>query len=53
MEHGAKKFFLLCHARGMYKSNSNFGAGCSTPNQANWADIRFGFVHSIDILEQN
>ena len=35
----------------MYKSNSNFGAGC--PNWANWADVRFGFVHSTDIIEQN
>ena len=35
----------------MYKSNSNFGAGC--PNWADWADLRFGFVHSRDIIEQN
>ena len=35
----------------MYKSNSNFGAGC--PNWANWADLRFGFVYSTDIIEQN
>ena len=32
----------------MYKSNSNFGAGCP-----NWADFRFGFVLSTDIIEQN
>ena len=30
---------------------SNFGAGC--PNWADWADLRFGFVHSRDIIEQN
>ena len=35
----------------MYKSNSNFGAGC--PSWADWADLRFGFVHSTDIVEQN
>ena len=35
----------------MYKSNSNFGAGC--PNWADWADLRFGFVHSTDTIEQN
>ena len=33
----------------MYKSD--FGAGCS--NWANLADLRFGFVHSTDIVEQN
>ena len=35
----------------MYKSNSNLGAGC--PNWADWADLRFGFVHSTAIIEQN
>ena len=35
----------------MYKYNSNFGAGC--PNWAVWADLRFGFVHSTDILQKN
>ena len=35
----------------MYKSKSNFGAGC--PNWADWADLRFGFVHSTGIIEQN
>ena len=35
----------------MYKSNSNFGAGC--PNWADLADLRFGFVHSTDVIEQN
>ena len=35
----------------MYKYNSNFGAGC--PSWADWADIRFGFVHFTDIIEQN
>ena len=35
----------------MYKSNSNFGAGC--PNWADWTDLRSGFVHSTDIIEQN
>ena len=40
---------LLQNVRGMNKSTSNFGAGC--PNWADWADIRFGFVHSMDILE--
>ena len=35
----------------MYKYNSNFGAGC--PNWAVWADLRFGFVHSTDILPKN
>ena len=35
----------------MYKSNSNFGVGC--PNWAGWADIRFGFVHFTNIIEQN
>ena len=35
----------------MYKYNSNFGAGC--PNWAVWADLRFGFVHSTDILQNN
>ena len=34
----------------MNKSNSNFGAGC--PNWADWADLRFGFVHSTGIIEQ-
>ena len=33
----------------MYKFN--FGVGC--PNWADWADLRFGFVHSTDIVEQN
>ena len=42
---------LLYYACGMYKSNFNFGAGCS--NWAVWADLRFGFVHSTDILEEN
>ena len=42
---------LLYYVCGMYKSNSNFGAGC--PNWADWADLRFGFVHSTDIIEQN
>ena len=41
-------FYYVC---GMYKSNSNFGAGC--PNWAVWADLRFGFVHSTDILQKN
>ena len=27
---------------------SNFGAG-----YPDWADLKFGFVHSIDIIEQN
>ena len=36
---------------GIYKSNSNFGAGC--PNWTDWADLRFWFVHSTDIIEQN
>ena len=40
---------LLYHVCGMYKSNCNFGAGCS--NWAVWADLRFGFVHSTNILE--
>ena len=35
----------------MCKSNCNFGAGCS--NWAVWADLRFGFVHFTNILEQN
>ena len=35
----------------MYKYNSNFGAGC--PNWAVWADLRFGFVHSTDMVELN
>ena len=42
-------FALLCLR--MKESNSNFGAGC--PNWAVWADLRFGFVHSTDIVEQN
>ena len=30
----------------------NFGADC--PNiTVDWADLRFGFVHSTDIIEQN
>ena len=36
---------------GMYESSSNFGAG--SPNWADWADLRFGFVYSTDIIEQN
>ena len=46
-----KKLFLilLYYVCGMYKSNSNFGAGC--PNWAVWADLTFGFVHSMNILE--
>ena len=36
---------------GMYKSNSNFDAGC--PNWADWTDLIFGFVHSTDKIEQN
>ena len=35
----------------IHKSNFNFGAGC--PNWANWTDLRFQFVHSIDIIEQS
>ena len=35
----------------MYKSNSNFCASC--PNWADWADLRFGFVHSTDKIEQS
>ena len=42
---------LLYYVCGMYKSNFNFGAGC--PNWAIWADFRFGFVHSTDIVQQN
>ena len=42
---------FLLDACGMYKYNSNFGAGC--PNWAVWADLRFGFVHSTDILQKN
>ena len=42
---------LLYYVCGMYKSNFNFGAGC--PNWAVWADLRFGFVHSTDILQKN
>ena len=44
-------WILLYYVYGMYKSNSNFGAGC--PNWAIWADLGFGFVHSIDKVEQN
>ena len=40
---------LLYHVCGMYKSNCNFGAGCS--NWAVWAVLRYGFVHCTDILE--
>ena len=45
-----KRIFLY-YVFGMYKSNSNFGAGC--PNWADWADLRFGIVHSTGIMEQN
>ena len=41
-------FALLCLR--MKESNSNFGAGC--PNWAVWDDLRFGFVHSTDILKR-
>ena len=46
-----KHFTLLYYVCGMYKSNSNFGAGC--PNWDDWTDLRFGFVHSTDIIEQS
>ena len=46
-----KLFNFPYYVCGMYKSNSNFGAGC--PNWADWADLRFGFVHSTGIIEQN
>ena len=42
---------LLFYVCGMYKSNSNFGAGCR--KWADWAYLRFGFVHYTDIIEQN
>ena len=35
---------LLYYVCGMYKSNFNFGAGCS--NWAIWAILRFGFAYS-------
>ena len=34
---------------GLYKSDSNFGAGWS--NREKWDDVAIGFVHSIDNLE--
>ena len=39
---------LLYYVCERYKYNSDFGAGCP-----NWADLKFGFVHSTDIIEQN
>ena len=42
---------LLYYVCEVYKYIFNFGAGC--PNWANWADLRFVFVHSTDIIEQN